>query len=226
MGGRSEHLVLLSPQRHLLHQEIQLFEVRGPCRDPAEIVPVGLAVTLCEGQEGPRGRVPDTTQEIEQVSRPARHRGPGQKKNMAGADERGLRAVLNAKQFEAVHRPPAGVLDEMRLVEDHPRPFDSVEPGRLALQEIVVHDHPPWVIGRRSVMADDLDTGRGIHHQDLPFPVELERGRTDDEDYALRRRHREGDDRLPGFAQPHVVGEDRALLRDEKSNPVGLMRVE
>ena len=74
--------------------------------------------------------------------------------------------------------------------------------------------------------AEDLDGGRRLDHADLALPVELERGRADDQPRAGGTGSAEDDDGLPGLAEPHVVGEDGAAVTAQEFDTLNLVRVE
>jgi hypothetical protein len=52
------------------------------------------------------------------------------------------------------------------------------------------------------------------------------RPRAHDQDNAFGNGAFERDNGLAGLAEPHVVGKERALFRQKKRHPVGLVRVE
>jgi hypothetical protein len=65
------NLLLKAPQAHLLHQELELIEVRRTIRHPAVVVAVGVAVALGERDEAPRGRMTDAAQKNEGLKDPS-----------------------------------------------------------------------------------------------------------------------------------------------------------
>jgi hypothetical protein len=71
-----------------------------------------------------------------------------------------------------------------------------------------------------------LDAGIGVDEPDLAGPVELQRGRTDDEEHPGGGRFPQRDDGLPGLAQAHVVAEDRPPAPYKELDTGRLMRIE
>ena len=169
-----QDLLLLPADRDLLEQEVQLLEVRGAGRDPAKVILVGVAVALGEGQEGAGRRVPDAAEQVEQVARPVGHGRTGQEKYVLGADHRGAAFLLNPEQLETVAGALAGILNEMRLVQDHSGPWNVVQPGGVLRQQIVIDDDPARsAVGGAVLCADHLHHGIRIDHADFAPPVEL-----------------------------------------------------
>jgi hypothetical protein len=78
--------------------------------------------------------------------------------------------------------------------------------------------------GRPTVVADDLYPCGRVDHQNLALPIELERGRAHDQDYAFGNGAFERNNGLAGLAEPHVIGKERALFRQKKRN--SMVRVE
>ena len=229
LGRQVEHLLLQAAQGHLLHQEVEFVEVGGALRHPSIVVAVGGAVAPGEADEAARRRMTDAAQEVEEVARAVGHRRARQQVDLRGPDHRGAGLVGDAEQLQDVRGALGVVLDEVRLVEDHAGPGHAVQPRGMGAQQVVVHDHPARraaILRPIGLSADHLDGGIGLHEPDLAPPVQLQGGRAHHEDRALRRGDLHGDDGLARLSEPHVVGEDRAALRDQECDPVRLVRIE
>ena len=74
--------------------------------------------------------------------------------------------------------------------------------GMLA-QEIVVYNYPARVFDCLLVITNYLNTRCGIHHQDLTFPVQFQRGRANDQNYAARNCDIESNDGLSCLSKAH-----------------------
>ena len=74
LGGRSRTSSFLRRSMTSFIRRFSSSRLEAPVGHPAVVVPVGLAVALGEGQEGPRGRMADAAQQVEQVPRPVGHR--------------------------------------------------------------------------------------------------------------------------------------------------------
>jgi hypothetical protein len=91
-------------------------------------------------------------------------------------------------------------------------------------EQVVVEDHPSGIGGRLTVVTDDLHPRGRVDHQDFALPVELERGRADDQDDAFGNGAFERDNGLAGFSEPHVVRKERAFFRQKECDAAGLVR--
>ena len=112
-----------------------------------------------------------------------------------------------------------------------PQLLDDLE---VAQQLLIIDDEEPFLalgvgglafVGRA---VDDLDRQVGKH---LPFarPLRLQAGRRDDQAAANAAGPLEDvatGDRLGGFSQPHVVGQQQAARRQEPLDPLALIGVE
>ena len=94
-----QNLVLGAAKHDLLHEEVQLIEVRRPGRDPAVVVPVGLAILLGEGQERPRRRMPHAAEQVKQVPGPVGQRRACEQEDEIRAQERRFGRVLTPSSF-------------------------------------------------------------------------------------------------------------------------------
>ncbi len=114
-----------------------------------------------------------------------------------------------------------GVLDLLRLVEDHAGPRDLLQGVDVALQQAVAGDHhrllPCLFYERNAALSLNavMDQHRKLRGEPsrLPLPVVHHRGRADQEDRAplpslpVALDHRQGHD---GLAKAHIVGQTRA----------------
>ena len=135
----------------------------------------------------------------------------------------------SADDAQDLHRALRGVLDKVRLVDDDARRGKRRQPCGIPGEEVVIdHDPARGNAFRQPVVlrAEDLDGGRRLDHADLALPVELERGRADDQPRGGGTGPAEGDDGLPGLAEPHVVGEDGGAVTAQEVDTLDLVRVE
>ena len=135
----------------------------------------------------------------------------------------------SADDAQDLRRALRGVLDKVRLVDDDARRGKRRQPFGIPGEEVVIdHDPARGNAFRQPVVlrAEDLDGGRRLDHADLALPVELERGRANDQPRAGGTGSAEDDDGLPGLAEPHVVGEDGAAVTAQEFDTLDLVRVE
>ena len=158
--------------------------------------------------------MPDAAQEIEQVPWAIGDRRAGEEINLWRTDQGCPRIVRYAQQFEAVRGSLAVILDEVRLIEDDPGPWDTMKTLGIPRDDVVIYDHPTRIMLLVIRNTQHLDLAVGIYHLDLAPPVELERGGADHEDYPGWGSDLHSDDRLAGLTQAHVVAKDRSPLGD------------
>jgi len=221
-----QHLVLAAPQHHLLEQQVQLAQVRGAVRHPAIVVAVSPAVLARERDEAARRRVAHGAQQVEQVARPVGHGRARQQKDQPRAGEHGAPVVRHAQDLQRLAGALARVLDEVRLVQRNTGPGHGTQALGMARQQVIVDDHPL----RRRVLAarhaEHLDSRIGVHQADLARPVELQRGRADDEEHARGGGLLQRDDGLARLAQAHVVAQDGAAAAGQELHPSLLVGVQ
>ncbi len=112
----------------------------------------------------------------------------------------------------------------MRLVEDEPGPGRLLERVDVLRQDVVVDDHPIEAPLERRALLDDVRRRTRVGDGDLARPVALHRRGTDDEIRAVWCDVPQRDDRLPRFAEAHVVGQDRASAAEQERDAFDLMR--
>jgi len=113
----------------------------------------------------------------------------------------------------------------MRFVKDDPSPGYISQSIRMGFEKIVIDDHPARIFNELAATPYDFDSRCWINKKDFPFPVELQRSRTHNKKDPVITCDIKRDNRLPGFAETHIVCKNGSLLVQEKSDTVGLMRI-
>jgi hypothetical protein len=114
------------------------------------------------------------TQEIEQVPWTIGDRRAGKQIDLLRTDQGCARVVRYAQQFEAERGSLTVDLDEVRLIEDDPGPWDTMKASGIPGEDIVIYDHPTWIRLLAIRDTQHLDPGVRFHHPGLSPPVELE----------------------------------------------------
>jgi hypothetical protein len=167
-----------------------------------------LGKPLWIGEQPRRGE----RQQRPQLHQVVLHRGTGDREL-----ERHLEVTGAAVRLAAV------VLDELRLVEDEPRPRDFVVRVGVQAKQRVRRDDDVGgrdLVDRAARLGErvehDIDAQLGCEPGCLRCPVRRDAGRSDDEERSRRRtvltHVADEGERLERLPEPHVVGEDSAEL--------------
>ncbi len=220
LGRKVEDLLLAAPDHDAVELEREFLQVACPVGDPAIVVLHRVAVALGKGQKAPAQGVAHELEEREEVARAVGEGGAGE-----GVDDR----IGTAFEGQAAGVPAAlapVVLQVVRLVEDDPLPGESIEFSDPLAEEVVVDDGPAREVAGEiaAILAvQDLAGRFGVDLPDFALPVQFDGSGADDEVGSLRFGVAQGHDRLAGFPQTHVVGEDGAAPGEEKGDPLDLV---
>jgi hypothetical protein len=118
------------------------------------------------------------------------------------------------------------ILKVVRLVENNASKRQCAQRVRMAFQNVIVDDHPACEVPTRHLArANDPNVDGTKRKPQLVRPVTLDRRRANNQPRARRRDGRQRDDRLMGFAEPHVIRENRSTAPDQKTDPLNLVWV-
>ena len=154
--------------------------------DPAEELPDG----------------PEVLDVVDQRSPGQRHqqRPPGEGPDALGEFQHVLRALRGL------------VLDEVRLVDDHPAEAEVADPVDVAIEHLVVDDDDVGeAVDGLTVAVDRRGLAIGRPQTDLAHPVRLHDVR-DDTQQRIRVGGLRGEQRLRGLAQARLVGEQEGAV--------------
>ena len=234
-----QHVLLAPPEHNPLQLQGKLLYIARAGREPmAVVVARGIAIALGEGEEAAPQGMAHQLQQREQVPRPVGERGAGEDMH------RRIGFALATRCRWACRTPGrtvpirqqlprqdaatgAVVLEIVRLVKHEPGERDGLERLDLALQEVVVDDHPAAPVRPRAGLGTDhVRWNLAKREPDLTRPVVLHRRRTDHQIRTRRRRLHHRQHRLPRLAETHVVGKDGAPPPQEERHPFHLMRIQ
>ena len=231
-----QHLLLAPSQHDPLQLQGKLLNMARAGGEPVAVVVAHcIAIALGEGEEAASQGMAHQLQQREQVSRPVGERRAREDMHCRFAFPAAVwpegpagGMVLVRQQLPRQDAAPGAViLQIVRLVKHEPGERDGLERVDLALQEVVVDDHPAAPIRPRATFGTDhVRRNLAKRKLNLARPVVLHRRRTDHQIRPRRRRLHHRQHRLARLAETHVVGKDGASPPQEERHPFHLMRIQ
>ena len=168
----------------------------------------------------------DTTKQVEEILRPVGHWCAREEEYKFRPNHRRMRLRLHTQQLQTVIGSLACILDEVRLIQDHAGPIDSMEPVGMFAKDVVIDNDPTWVIRDLLIDAEHFYFSQGVDQLDLALPVQLDGGGAYHQNLAVRHTCFHRNYGLARFAKPHVIGKDDAFLGKQKGDTIRLMRIQ